>query len=153
GKSHEISPPRRNRRLAAVYHGPARASGTSRGARLDFRAAPASLGGRHRRITMTLYHGGCQCGAVRYRGEAELDGAVTCNCSRCQRLGSVLVFAPRSAFTLEQGEGATTEYLFASRTISHRFCTTCGIESFAYGQMPDGTPIAAINVNCLDEVD
>ena len=29
----------------------------------------------------------------------------------------------------------------------------CGIESFAYGKRPDGTAIAAINVNCLEGVE
>jgi hypothetical protein len=102
---------------------------------------------------MAEYAGGCQCGAVRYRVEATLDGAVTCNCSRCQRLGAVFAFAPRAGFVLERGEGETTEYLFNRQVISHRFCRTCGIESFAYGAMPDGTAIVAINVNCLDGVD
>ena len=102
---------------------------------------------------MTMYHGGCQCGAVRYRVEMEIGKPVTCNCSRCQRLGSRLAFAPRDAFTLEQGEDQLSEYLFNSHTIRHLFCRTCGIESFAYGQMPDGSPMAAVNVNCLDDVD
>ena len=48
---------------------------------------------------------------------------------------------------------ALTEYLFNKRVIRHLFCKTCGIESFAYGQMPDGTPMVAVNVNCLDGVE
>ena len=99
------------------------------------------------------YTGGCQCGAVRFHADLSLEAPLTCNCSRCQRLGSVLVFAPLEAFTLEKGEGATTEYLFNRRAIAHHFCTTCGIESFAYGAMPDGSRVVAVNVNCLDGVD
>lgn len=102
---------------------------------------------------MAEYTGGCQCGAVRFRVEATLDGAITCNCSRCQRLGAVLVFAPRAGFVLEAGDGATAEYLFNRHAVSHRFCRTCGIESFAFGSMPDGTEMVAVNVNCLDGVD
>lgn len=101
---------------------------------------------------MTLYHGSCQCGAVQWRVEASLDQPVTCNCSRCQRLGSVLVFAPQSAFVLEQGEAALTDYLFNKEVIRHRFCKTCGIQSFSEGSMPDGTPMVAINVNCIEGV-
>ena len=78
---------------------------------------------------------------------------VTCNCSRCRRLGSVLAFAPRESFTLLSGEDTLNEYTFNRGVIRHLFCRTCGIESFAYGQMPDGTPVVAINVNCLDGVD
>jgi len=44
---------------------------------------------------MTHHTGGCKCGAVRYEVDCTLDAPIACNCSRCQRLGSVLVFAPR----------------------------------------------------------
>ncbi len=104
-------------------------------------------------MTMQHYEGGCQCGAVRFSCEADLDQTVTCNCSRCQKLGSVLTFTPRGNFTLLQGEDKLTEYLFNKHVIRHQFCKVCGIESFAYGQMPDGTPMAAINANCLDGVE
>ncbi|MDF0603698.1 GFA family protein [Psychromarinibacter sp. C21-152] len=103
---------------------------------------------------MTQYTGGCQCGAVRYRVELDrLEPAIACNCSRCQKLGSLLAFAPRETFSLERGEDDLTEYTFNTGTIRHMFCAICGIESFAYGRMPDGTPMAAINLNCLDGVD
>lgn len=101
---------------------------------------------------MTLHTGGCQCGATRFEVEASLDQPVICNCSRCQRLGSVLVFAPRTAFRLT-AEGPLTEYLFNRKVIRHQFCAVCGIESFAASQAPDGTEMVAINVNCLDGVD
>ena len=104
-------------------------------------------------MTVETYHGSCQCGAVRFTAELDLDSVVTCNCSRCRRLGSVLAFAPAGKFHLEAGEGATTEYLFNKHAISHRFCTTCGIQAYSMGSMPDGAPMAAVNVNCLDGVD
>jgi len=99
------------------------------------------------------YRGGCQCHAVTYEVDVDLDNTITCNCSRCQRLGFVLAFAPRDAFDLQSGEDKLTEYLFNKKQIRHLFCKTCGVESFAWGQMPDGSPIAAVNVNCLDGVD
>lgn len=104
-------------------------------------------------MTMQHFEGGCQCGAVRFRCEADLERTVTCNCSRCQKLGSVLTFTPRANFELLQGEDALTEYLFNKHVIRHQFCKICGIESFAYGLMPDGTQMAAINANCLDGVE
>jgi len=99
------------------------------------------------------YTGGYQCGAVRYEVTTDLDGAITCNCSRCARLGAVLAFAPVAAFKLLAGEGATTDYQFNKKVVHHLFCSTCGIESFARGAMPDGTQMVAINVRCLDGVD
>lgn len=98
------------------------------------------------------YRGGCQCGAVAYEVEVDLDNTITCNCSRCQKLGFVLAFTPRDSFELKSGANDLTEYLFNKKQIRHLFCKTCGVESFAYGQMPDGSPTAAINVNCLDGV-
>ncbi|MEI2805180.1 GFA family protein [Albidovulum sp.] len=102
---------------------------------------------------MTRYTGGCQCGAVRYEVDCSLDDPVACNCSRCQKLGSVLVFAPRAAFRLLTDEAALAEYRFNRKVIRHLFCRTCGIESFAWGEMPDGTQMVAVNVNCLDGVE
>ena len=104
-------------------------------------------------MAMQHYHGSCQCGTVQYEVEADLGQSVTCNCSRCQRLGSVLSFTPKDKFTLTSGEDNLTEYLFNRHKIRHLFCKTCGIESFAYGEMPDGSPMAAVNANCLDGVD
>jgi hypothetical protein len=91
--------------------------------------------------------------AVKYEVDVDLDNCITCNCSRCRKLGSVLAFAPRDSFTLQSGEGSMTEYRFNKKQIQHWFCKTCGIQSFSYGAMPDGTPIAAINVNCLEGVE
>ena len=102
---------------------------------------------------MSRYEGSCHCGRVAYEVEASLDQTVTCNCSWCQRRGSILTFAPATAFTLKQGEDALTEYRFNSRKIQHLFCQTCGVESFSRGAMPDGTATVAVNVRCLAGVE
>jgi hypothetical protein len=99
------------------------------------------------------YTGGCQCGAVRYEVTADLDQAISCNCSRCAKLGAILTFAPTAAFVLKSGEDAMTDFRFNKKAIHHLFCATCGIESFARGAMPDGTKMVAVNVRCLDDVD
>jgi hypothetical protein len=104
-------------------------------------------------MTEQTYRGSCQCQAVQFEAPLDLDHAISCNCSRCQRLGSVLAFTPREKFELSKGEGATTEYLFNQHRIRHQFCTVCGIEPFAYASGKDGTPMVAVNVNCLDGVD
>lgn len=95
------------------------------------------------------YEGGCQCGAVTYEVNLDLSETLTCNCSRCQRMGFVLAFTTPDQFKLKSGESALTEYLFNHKVIRHQFCSICGVESFAYGKMPDGSPTVAINVNTL----
>lgn len=104
-------------------------------------------------MAVARYTGSCQCGAVAYEVDVDISTPIACNCSRCRRLGSLLAFAPRSAFTLLRGEGATTGYQFNKHVIHHLFCTTCGIQSYAIGTAPDGTGMVAINVNCLDGVE
>ena len=99
------------------------------------------------------HHGGCHCGAVRYRVEIDLSRPVTqCNCSICSRTGALLSFVPADAFKLEKGEDVPADYQFGRKSIHHLFCRVCGVRSFARGQGPKG-PMAAINTRCLDEVD
>lgn len=104
-------------------------------------------------MAVSHYEGGCQCGAVRYAVDIDLENTITCNCSRCQPMGFVLAFAPQDDFELQSGEESLTDYRFNKKAIRHLFCSTCGVESFAYGTMPDGTPTVAINVNCLSGVE
>jgi hypothetical protein len=101
----------------------------------------------------TTYSGGCQCGKVRFEVNADIQEVVSCNCSRCRRLGSLLAFVPVEDFKTLSGETAMTDFLFNRNVIHHLFCATCGIQSYALGRNPDGTEIVAINVRCLDDVD
>ena len=47
----------------------------------------------------------------------------------------------------------TVEYRFNKKIIHHLFCRSCGVEPFARGKMPDGSPAIAINVRCLEGVE
>ena len=100
------------------------------------------------------YTGGCQCGKVRYEAQLDINEVLSCNCSRCGRLGALFAFAPASQFKLIQGADDLTTYEFNRHTIQHKFCSTCGIQSFAMGKHPKtGDLMAAVNVRCLDGVD
>lgn len=98
--------------------------------------------------------GGCQCGAVRFEAVGvDTDKALACNCSRCGRLGTMLCFVPETDFTLEKGEDSLTEYRFNKEVIQHVFCKICGVQPFSRAKGPDGTPMVAVNVRCLDGID
>ncbi len=99
------------------------------------------------------YTGGCHCGKVRFEVEMEIGKPISCNCSICQKKGTLLSFAPTKQFTLLQGQNALTDYQFHKHVIHHLFCSTCGVTSFANGSTPDGQEVKAINVRCLDGVD
>ena len=100
-----------------------------------------------------MYKGSCHCGTVSYEVEGELTGAMACNCSMCQRKGSLLWFVPRDKMKLLSGEDKLVTYKFNKHVIDHRFCPTCGIHSFAEGVDKQGNHMAAININCLEGVD
>ena len=103
---------------------------------------------------MKTYTGGCHCKSVRYEVELDLtQPVIECNCSHCAVKGLLLSFTPKTKFSLLSGEDNLTEYRFNTEKIAHLFCATCGVESFGYGEMPDGTPTAAINVRTIDDVD
>ena len=63
------------------------------------------------------YSGGCQCGKVRYEVAADIGEVISCNCSRCGRLGTLLTFVPTQDFKLLSGDDALTDYLFNKHVI------------------------------------
>jgi hypothetical protein len=99
------------------------------------------------------YAGSCHCGAVAYTVEVDTDQALKCNCTICSKLGAVWAFAPKAKFKLAKGEGGQGDYLFNKKKLHHRFCTTCGIESYAEGTGPDGSPTVGINLRCVEGID
>lgn len=99
------------------------------------------------------YKGSCHCGKIAFEVEGELTQIADCNCSICQRKGALMWFVPRAALHLLTPEENSRSYQFGKKSIQHRFCPTCGIHPYGEGAMPDGTPMAAINVRCLEGVD
>ena len=99
------------------------------------------------------YKGSCHCGKVAFEVDGEIAAAMACNCSMCQRKGSLLWFVPRASFRLLTPEDAASTYLFNKHHIRHRFCPNCGIHPYADGTDPKGNAMAAVNVRCLEGVD
>jgi hypothetical protein len=112
------------------------------------------LNTRGGRVMPQTHAGGCQCGKVRYEVQMDIGEVIACNCSRCGRLGTLLAFAPEAQFKLLSGADDLTQYNFNKHIIDHKFCSSCGVESFALGTHPKtGARMAAINVRCIDGVD
>lgn len=99
------------------------------------------------------HRGSCHCGKVRFEVEGDIDSALSCNCSICQRKGALLWFVPRDRLRVEAGEDALATYTFNRHVIRHRFCPACGIHPFGEGVDPQGNAIAAINIRCLEGID
>ena len=99
------------------------------------------------------YQGGCHCGRVKFEVEGDIGSVMSCNCSICQRKGSLMWFVPRSAFHLLTPDENAATYLFNKHRIRHRFCATCGIHPYAEATAPSGEPMAAINIRCIEGID
>jgi len=99
------------------------------------------------------YQGSCHCGTVAFDVEGEIKSAMSCNCSICQRKGSLLWFVPRETLKLSTPEDASRVYMFNKHLLKHHFCPVCGIHPYAEGKDPKGNSTAAINIRCLENID
>jgi len=99
-------------------------------------------------------HGSCHCGRISYRLAADAPSeAMACNCSICRRKGYLLAFFPASRLTLETPRDDIAVYTFGKHVIRHQFCKTCGCAPFGEGPGPDGQPMVAVNLRCVDGLD
>lgn len=99
------------------------------------------------------YKGSCHCGQIAFEVEGELTSAIDCNCSICQRKGTLMWFVPRTQLRLQTPAEAMRSYTFHKHVIQHHFCPTCGMHPFGEAMAPNGTAMAAVNIRCLEGVD
>ena len=99
------------------------------------------------------YRGSCHCGRIAFEVEGTIDSAMSCNCSICQRKGSLLWFVPRAQFKLATPEENASTYTFNKHVIKHHFCPVCGIHPYGEGADPTGRATAAVNVRCLEGIE
>jgi len=100
-----------------------------------------------------IYTGSCHCGRVAFEVEGTVDSALSCNCSICQRKGSLLWFVPRDKLRLLTPEENASTYTFNKHAIKHRFCPNCGMSPYAEGMDPKGNHMAAVNIRCLEGIE
>ncbi len=99
------------------------------------------------------YHGSCHCGNIQFDVEGELTQVLACNCSICQRKGTLLWFVPADKVKLLTPREKMTTYTFNKHIIQHRFCPVCGVQPFGEANNPKGEPVFAINIRCLEGID
>lgn len=100
-----------------------------------------------------IYKGSCHCGKIAFEVEGELTDATDCNCSICSRKGTLMWFVPRDKLHLLTSEKDLDTYTFNKHVIKHRFCPTCGMHPYGEGVDPQGNPMAAVNIRCLEDID
>lgn len=99
------------------------------------------------------HRGSCHCGRVAFEVEGTPDSALSCDCSICQRRGSLLWFVPRASLRLVTPDENASTYTFHRHAIRHRFCPVCGIHPYGEGTDPKGAAMAAVNLRCLEGID
>lgn len=102
---------------------------------------------------MTQYSGSCHCGQIKYKADLDISSVLSCNCSICTKTGALWAFTAASNVVIDTGQDRLAGYQFGQKRLTHRFCPSCGVETFAEGKMPDGTPSYGINVRTLEGVE
>jgi len=87
------------------------------------------------------YKGSCHCGKFTFIAEGDLTEAMSCNCSICQRKGSLLWFLPTDKVDISVQEDVLTSYQLNKHVIDHHFCKICGIHPYATG------------IRCIEDLD
>ena len=97
---------------------------------------------------MTLHHGGCLCGAVRYQFNATPQAVAACHCRHCQRASgsafSVNLLVSESSY---QQQGETRVFIDhgdSGLPSERHFCGQCGSPVFTRaGNLPERVLIKA----------
>lgn len=75
--------------------------------------------------------GGCQCGGVRYRVDAELRNVANCHCEPCRRITGHFMAATSAdvADVVFESDG-TLRWYDSTATVQYGFCDRCGSTLF-----------------------
>lgn len=96
--------------------------------------------------------GGCYCGAVRYKAEADPLMQAQCHCRECQYItgGSPNMFiaVPVGSFTYIKGAPKQFKRSDLAQPVTREFCAECGTHMVT--TLPH-MPVAVVKVGTLDD--
>lgn len=75
--------------------------------------------------------GGCNCGGVRYRVDAELRDVANCHCEPCRRItGHFMAATAAPVGNLHFESDRTLTWYDSTQTVQYGFCRVCGSTLF-----------------------
>ncbi|HSS63211.1 MAG TPA: GFA family protein [Gammaproteobacteria bacterium] len=97
-------------------------------------------------------HGGCQCGALRYRIAGPVEAVTHCHCTMCRRTSGAVVVTWLTvavpSFTFTRGTPARYR---SSAHAERAFCPVCGCQiTFVSSRFPEAVDVT---VGSLDDPD
>ena len=100
---------------------------------------------------MTLHHGSCHCGQVKFTLKAKISRLTHCDCSLCRMRNAVMTAVHENRLEVTQGRECLTLYQWNTKVAEHYFCRRCGIYVFHRKRaLPDHF---GVNVYCLHDFD
>jgi hypothetical protein len=98
-----------------------------------------------------MYGGSCHCGRIVFELQAQIKGAVECNCSLCRRLGALWLSVPEQDLRIRAGGENLVLYQFGTRTARHYFCRHCGVAPFSRPRLDPAR--WSVNLRCVEDLD
>ncbi|KAI5868532.1 glutathione-dependent formaldehyde-activating enzyme [Durotheca rogersii] len=103
---------------------------------------------------LKTYRGNCHCAAYIYEVKLpEITSLTECNCSMCYKRGGLWALPKPGNFRFVKGDPETlTNYSFAQKSFSHKFCPNCGIQVLVVGFVEppkpgeETEPLTGVNV-------
>lgn len=99
-----------------------------------------------------IYQGSCHCGHIAFEVEGDLHSVSECNCSLCNRLGSLRWYVKRNQIKFFTPESNLSTYQFGKKIRRHHFCSKCGCSPMG-AVLRNDVEMVSINVRCLENVD
>ena len=101
-----------------------------------------------------IHHGGCQCGAVRYRFSGRPLTLYLCHCTECQKQSSsafgMSLWVPRASFEITSGTPKFWSRPAASGgQVVCAFCADCGSRLFHAGA--EDSEVVSLKAGSLDD--
>ena len=98
---------------------------------------------------MPAFSGGCHCGAVNYRGDADPVFTGNCHCTDCRKLSPTghasWMAVPAASLEITGDAKGYSMTADSGATVTHHFCPTCGSQVYNTNTNMGGMRVIAMS--------